>query len=88
MTRRRGEISVKGPLGTLKQAGAPQCSGEAGRQTTVVVEPTDESMQADAMSGTLRALFANMVQGVSKGFRDASSIWSAWAIARKRRATS
>jgi large subunit ribosomal protein L6 len=34
----------------------------------VTIELREESIQADAMSGTLRALIANMVQGVSKGF--------------------
>jgi large subunit ribosomal protein L6 len=61
------EVSVKGPLGTLKQA----------LNSDVVVQregdrlqcrATSESMQANAMSGTIRALLANMVQGVSKGF--------------------
>jgi len=62
-----GEISVKGPLGQLTQR-LPR---------TVVVEKTenrlqfkaaDEGIQARAMSGTLRALTANMVLGVTKGF--------------------
>jgi large subunit ribosomal protein L6 len=30
--------------------------------------PTSESIQANAMAGTMRALVNNMVQGVSKGF--------------------
>ena len=30
--------------------------------------PANESVEADAMSGTMRALVANMVNGVSKGF--------------------
>ena len=30
--------------------------------------PADETAEADAMSGTMRALVANMVAGVSKGF--------------------
>ncbi len=61
------EVSVKGPLGTLKQPlsrnvavkreGAERLVGSGG-----------ESIEADAMSGTLRALLANMVQGVTKGF--------------------
>ena len=31
-------------------------------------EPANESVQANAMSGTMRALVNNMVNGVSKGF--------------------
>jgi large subunit ribosomal protein L6 len=61
------EVSVKGPLGTLKQALTPEIvierKGDALELRTVA-----NSIQANAMSGTLRALLANMVQGVSKGF--------------------
>jgi large subunit ribosomal protein L6 len=61
------EVSVKGPLGTLTQALSRNVSvrHEAG---TVIFEALGESIQADAMSGTLRALLANMVLGVTKGF--------------------
>ena len=38
---------------------------EAGK---VTFEPANESVQANAMSGTMRALVNNMVNGVSKGF--------------------
>jgi large subunit ribosomal protein L6 len=34
----------------------------------VTFEPANESVQANAMSGTMRALVNNMVNGVSKGF--------------------
>jgi large subunit ribosomal protein L6 len=60
-------ITVKGPLGTLSQKtpGNVKVVVDAG---VVSLEPTDESIQANAMSGTLRALLNNMVNGVSKGF--------------------
>jgi len=61
------EISVKGPLGTLKQA----LSGEVSvvrEGDSLLCKALNESTQADAMSGTIRALLANMVIGVSKGF--------------------
>ena len=61
------EISVKGPLGTLKQPVSPRVKVRRDGDK-VVLEVADESKQADAMSGTLRALLANMVQGVTKGF--------------------
>ena len=61
------QISIKGPLGVLSQ----QVTGDVeikreGDQ--LVFSPLSESSQANAMSGTLRALVANMVQGVTKGF--------------------
>ena len=67
VTLAAGEISVKGPLGTLKQA----LSGDVSvlrEGDSLLCKAQNESMQAIAMSGTIRALLANMVQGVSKGF--------------------
>lgn len=61
------EISVKGPLGLLKQPVNPKVKVRR-EGDKVLLEVADESKQADAMSGTLRALLANMVQGVTKGF--------------------
>ena len=60
-------ITVKGKGGTLSRAVHPlvAISNEAG---TLRVAPTNESVAANAMSGTMRALLANMVGGVSKGF--------------------
>jgi large subunit ribosomal protein L6 len=60
-------ISVKGPLGTLSQAlsGDVVVNENEGKLSFVV---TNDSKQAKAMSGTLRALVANMVKGVSAGF--------------------
>ena len=60
-------ISVKGSLGTLVRPVSPLVSvkKEDGKVTFV---PNDESQEADAMSGTMRALVANMVSGVTKGF--------------------
>jgi large subunit ribosomal protein L6 len=61
------KITVKGPLGTLTRAANSLVvvKFEDGKVTFV---PADESVAADAMSGTMRALVANMVNGVSKGF--------------------
>ena len=61
------EITVKGPLGTLKQSKAQNVNVTiANGEVTFVA--ADESREARAMSGTMRALVAGMVQGVSKGF--------------------
>ena len=61
------EFSVKGPLGTLNQRVSPNVRIKRDA-AEIVFEAVDESIQADAMSGTLRALLANMIHGVSKGF--------------------
>uniref|UniRef100_UPI00333FAEC6 50S ribosomal protein L6 n=1 Tax=Castellaniella defragrans TaxID=75697 RepID=UPI00333FAEC6 len=62
-----GQIVVKGPLGTLTQAltGDVRISQEDGQLSFAAA---NESRQANAMSGTVRALVANMVTGVSAGF--------------------
>jgi large subunit ribosomal protein L6 len=61
------QIVVKGPLGTLTRAASPlvKVSVADGRVSFAAAHDTAE---ANAMSGTLRALVAGMVQGVSKGF--------------------
>jgi large subunit ribosomal protein L6 len=61
------EVSVKGPLGSLSQAlnGKVKVAKD-GEQLVFAV--ADDSYEANAMSGTLRALVANMVTGVTKGF--------------------
>ena len=61
------EIMVKGPLGTLKQSVTPRVKIEIA-DGAISFAAADESREANAMSGTLRALVAGMVQGVSKGF--------------------
>lgn len=61
------EISVKGPLGTLKQALSGDVSVER-EGDALLCKATAETKQSHAMSGTMRALLANMVLGVSKGF--------------------
>jgi len=60
-------ISVKGSLGTLVRPvnSLVSVKNEGGKLTFV---PTNDSTAAGAMSGTVRALVANMVTGVSKGF--------------------
>jgi large subunit ribosomal protein L6 len=60
-------ITVKGPLGTISQP-ANKLVTVTNDNGTLKLAPADESREANAMSGTMRALVANMVQGVTKGF--------------------
>jgi len=62
-----GQITVKGPLGTLTQSltGDVAIHQNEGKLTFAVL---NDSRHANAMSGTIRALVNNMVTGVSKGF--------------------
>jgi large subunit ribosomal protein L6 len=61
------QITVKGANGTLVRAINPlvAITNQAG---VLSFTPANDSAEADAMSGTMRALVANMVGGVSKGF--------------------
>jgi large subunit ribosomal protein L6 len=61
------QISVKGALGTLARAANPLVSVSK-QDGQIVIAPVSDAPGADAMSGTMRALLANMVSGVSKGF--------------------
>jgi large subunit ribosomal protein L6 len=60
-------LSVKGPMGSLSQA-IHQSVKIVKEGDTLTFHPADETTLANAMSGTMRALVANMVTGVTKGF--------------------
>lgn len=62
-----GVITVKGPLGTLTRPILANVSVTV-KSGQVSFVAGDDTREAKAMSGTLRALVAGMVQGVSKGF--------------------
>ena len=62
-----GTISVKGPLGTIARAADPNVSVEKDGEA-LVCKALGNSRHANAMSGTMRALVANMVAGVTKGY--------------------
>ena len=61
------EIAIKGPLGTLRQSIHPAVSVEKDGEA-IVCKARDGADNARAMSGTVRALVNNMVNGVTKGF--------------------
>ena len=61
------ELTVKGPLGTMKQAIASQVVVKKDGDK-VTFAAADESKQANALSGTMRNIVANMVHGVKQGF--------------------
>lgn len=61
------KISVKGPMGTLTQSLKGDVKVERDGDK-LLCKATSETQQADAQSGTIRALLANMMVGVSKGF--------------------
>jgi large subunit ribosomal protein L6 len=60
-------LSIKGPLGTLMQRLRSDVKLEKDGEK-IVFKAVGDSDEANAMSGTLRALVNNMVLGVTKGF--------------------
>jgi large subunit ribosomal protein L6 len=62
-----GQISVKGPLGVISRPADPNVAIDKNGDQ-LVCKALGNSNHADAMSGTMRALVANMVTGVTKGF--------------------
>ena len=60
-------VAVKGPLGTLTQRLNSDIKIERDGDNLLCTVNND-STRANAMSGTIRALVANMVEGVTKGF--------------------
>ncbi|HKY03137.1 MAG TPA: 50S ribosomal protein L6 [Burkholderiales bacterium] len=67
VTVAKESLSVKGPLGALTQALNGQVNVKKDGDN-LLFEVANDSAEANAMSGTLRALVNNMVNGVSKGF--------------------
>ena len=63
----QSELIVKGPLGTLKQSISSNVVVKR-EGDKVTFAAADETKQANAMSGTMRNLVANMVLGVKQGF--------------------
>ncbi len=65
LTVAEGIIKVKGPKGTLSIAKPDTISLKIENGEAFLVPANDESV---ALTGTIRAIVANMVQGVSEGF--------------------
>lgn len=62
-----GKIVVKGALGSLEANISSKVSIE-NKDGQLNVSRTDETRESNALQGTTRAVVANMVQGVTKGF--------------------
>jgi large subunit ribosomal protein L6 len=67
VTINAAEIAVKGPLGTLSQKLSQNVLVQR-VENRLEFKANDNTNQANALSGTVRALVSNMVTGVSQGF--------------------
>ena len=61
------KISVKGPLGSISMPANSAVTIEKDG-ANLLCKPVEGAVNANALSGTVRAIVANMVTGVSKGF--------------------
>ena len=67
LTQADGKVRVKGPKGELSHTLNPQVEINVADGAANITSRT-EAQTARAIAGTTRALLANMVNGVSKGF--------------------
>lgn len=67
-SKEKNQVSVKGPKGELHQTIDSDFKISQDNGTVLVERPTEQKRHK-ALHGLYRALIANMVQGVSKGFR-------------------
>jgi len=61
------EVTVKGPLGELKQKVDPDIKVEVIDNKVIVSRPTDQKRHR-SLHGLYRALIANMIKGTSEGY--------------------
>ncbi len=69
VTAADGEVHVKGPKGELRQRYLGEIVAVKVDGSTVTVERKGEARAHRAAHGLTRTLVANMIEGVSKGFR-------------------
>jgi large subunit ribosomal protein L6 len=74
VTLGEGEVHVKGPKGELKQSILADVIAVALEDGKVVVTRKGEAKPHRSAHGLTRTLIANMVEGVSKGFRKSLEI--------------
>jgi large subunit ribosomal protein L6 len=68
-------ITVAGPLGSLQMNCPPQIKIKVDAGKVLVENEQPEDRQSKQMHGTMRALIANMVVGVTKGFEKKMEIY-------------
>lgn len=67
------EITVKGPKGTLSQTVVPEVGVEVDKKE-IRIQTNGETRQHGAFQGMTRAILANMVTGVTEGFKKNMSL--------------
>ena len=70
LEQKSGQVKISGPLGSIEVTCRPQIEVRLDKATgNIVVDNKNPQVREDKqLHGTMRALLANMVEGVSKGF--------------------
>jgi large subunit ribosomal protein L6 len=69
-----GTVTVKGPKGELRHTVAEPITVERGEDGQLVVSRPDDERKSKELHGLSRTLIANMVQGVTEGYRKSLEI--------------
>jgi large subunit ribosomal protein L6 len=66
--QKNGQVKISGPLGNIEIACKPQIEVKLDGTNIVVSNKNPQIREDKQLHGTMRAILANMVEGVSKGF--------------------
>ncbi|HEY5505596.1 MAG TPA: 50S ribosomal protein L6 [Sedimentisphaerales bacterium] len=77
LEQKSGQVKISGPLGSIEVTCRPQIEVRLDSATgNIVVDNKNPQVREDKqLHGTMRALLANMVEGVSKGFEKKLEIY-------------
>ena len=73
--QKSGQIKISGPLGSIDVVCKPQIEVKLDGSNILVDNKNPQMRECKALHGTMRALLANMVEGVSKGFEKKLEIY-------------
>ena len=73
--QKSGQIKISGPLGSIDVLCKPQIEVKLDGSNIQVNNKNPQVRECRALHGTMRALLANMVEGVSKGFEKKLEIY-------------
>jgi large subunit ribosomal protein L6 len=73
--QKSGQIKISGPLGSVDVLCKPQIEVKLDGSNILVSNKNPQVRECKALHGTMRALLANMVEGVSKGFEKKLEIY-------------
>jgi large subunit ribosomal protein L6 len=73
--QKSGQVKISGPLGNIEIACRPQIEVKLDGTSILVSNKNPQIRECKALHGTMRAILANMVEGVSKGFEKKLEIY-------------